>query len=106
MLIAAAFLVAPALGRSSMFSSSSSHATVVDLATSVLSVSSSDFVVLTSGSSCAAAGLTAIIDATECKAANVAASGPTVALASASFLAQARKDEPHGCIRNCWHNRQ
>ena len=56
---------------------------------------------VTSGKSCAAAGLIAITDPTECKNANGAAAGK-VSKYDTKSLDQHRHDSPHGCFRNCW----
>ena len=57
---------------------------------------------VTSGASCEAAGYVSIIDAGECKAANMQLSENNVTVKKESDLNQNRHDEPHGCIRNCW----
>jgi len=67
---------------------------------------------VTSGKSCAAAGLIAITDQTECKNANNNVNNPMtydiidlqmMNAKDSNIKLFDRHDEPHGCLRNCWH---
>jgi len=67
---------------------------------------------VTSGKSCAAAGLIAITDPTECKNANNNVNNPMtydiidlqmMNAKDSNMKLFDRHDEPHGCLRNCWH---
>ena len=60
----------------------------------------SRFQVVTSGNSCAAHGLVAVTNPTECKQANGAVPGKIEE--GNAILDQSRHDSPHGCFRNCW----